>query len=100
MNGYIEELRKILTEEQVTVNGTLLEQHSHDESYHTPHLPDMVIYPRDTAEVSAVMRYANEHEIPVIPFGLGSSLEGHVVPVKGEFPGFVLDESNIGHQGK
>lgn len=56
MNGYIDKLRKILTEEQVTVNETLLEQHSHDESYHTPHLPDMVIYPRDTAEVSAVMR--------------------------------------------
>ncbi|MBT2614820.1 MULTISPECIES: FAD-binding oxidoreductase [unclassified Bacillus (in: firmicutes)] len=90
MKGYIEELRKILSEEQVTVNETLLEQHSHDESYHTPHLPDMIIYPRDTAEVSAVMRYANEHEIPVIPFGLGSSLEGHVVPVKG---GISLDLS-------
>ncbi|MFJ7930964.1 FAD-binding oxidoreductase [Peribacillus sp. NPDC096448] len=54
------------------MNETLLEQHSHDESYHTPHLPDMVIYPRDTAEVRAVMGYANEHGIPVIPFGLGS----------------------------
>lgn len=83
MKQYIEDLRNILTDEQVTVNETLLEQHSHDESYHTPHLPDAVIYPKDTAEVSAVMRYANDHAIPVIPFGLGSSLEGHVVPVKG-----------------
>ncbi|MFJ7938497.1 FAD-binding oxidoreductase [Peribacillus sp. NPDC096622] len=49
-----------------------MEQHSHDESYHTPYLPDMVIYPRDTAEVRAIMGYANEHGIPVIPFGLGS----------------------------
>lgn len=32
MKGYIEELRKILSEEQVTVNETILEQHSHDES--------------------------------------------------------------------
>lgn len=100
MKGYIEDLRKILSEEQVTVNETLLVQHSHDESYHTPHLPNMVIYPRDTAEVSAVMRYANEHEIPV-SFWVRIKFGGACRPSqRGYFPGFVLDESNIGNQGK
>lgn len=90
MREHIEQLRTIVSAEQVSVNETILEQHSHDESYHTPRLPDVVIYPRNAIETSAIVRYANEHEIPVIPFGLGSSLEGHVVPVKG---GITLDLS-------
>lgn len=40
----VNELRQILSEDQVTVNPTILEQHSRDESYHTPHLPDVVVY--------------------------------------------------------
>lgn len=90
MREHIEQLRNIVSAEQVTVNETILEQHSHDESYHAPRLPDVVIYPRNTIETSAIVTYANEHEIPVIPFGLGTSLEGHVVPVKG---GISLDLS-------
>jgi D-lactate dehydrogenase (cytochrome) len=79
----VRELRNILSENQVTVNPTVLEQHSKDESYHTPHLPDVVVYPRNTAEVSKIMKFAYENEIPVTPFGLGSSLEGHVIPYNG-----------------
>ncbi|WP_026576640.1 FAD-binding oxidoreductase [Bacillus sp. UNC438CL73TsuS30] len=79
----LDELRKILPEEQVTVNSTVLEQHSKDESYHTPHLPDVVVYPKNKEEVSAVLKFANDHEIPVTPFGFGSSLEGHVIPYQG-----------------
>lgn len=90
MREHIEQLRTLVSAEQVSVNETILEQHSHDESYHAPRLPDVVIYPRNVIETSAIVRYANEHEIPVIPFGLGSSLEGHVVPVKG---GISLDLS-------
>ncbi|MED3561944.1 FAD-binding oxidoreductase [Bacillus xiapuensis] len=77
------ELRNILPEDQVTVNPTVLEQHSKDESYHTPHLPDVVVFPNSKEEVSAVLKFANEHEIPVTPFGFGSSLEGHVIPYQG-----------------
>ncbi|MDO7486215.1 FAD-binding protein [Peribacillus frigoritolerans] len=40
----------------------------------------MVIYPRDTAELRAVMGYANEHGIPVIPFGLGSKTRCIITP--------------------
>lgn len=86
----IKELTNILSEEQVSTNEVILEQHSHDESYHTPCLPDVVVYPKTKEEVSKVLKFANEHKIPVIPFGLGTSLEGHVVA---EYGGISLDTS-------
>lgn len=82
----LEELQKILSNDQVTVNETILEQHSKDESYHTPHLPDVVVFPESTEDVSKVMKFASTNNIPVVPFGLGTSLEGHVIPYQGEFP--------------
>lgn len=78
-----DELKEITSESQVTVNQTVLELHSKDESYHTPHLPDVVVFPKNAQDVSNIMKYANENLIPVIPFGVGSSLEGHVIPYKG-----------------
>ncbi len=80
MTIYLNELKQILDEERVTINETVLDQHSHDESYHTPHLPDIVIFPENADEISRVLQFANDRNIPVIPFGLGSSLEGQVVP--------------------
>ena len=80
---WIDSLRKLLKEDQVTVNPTELERHSRDESYHAPHLPDVVVFPENREDVSRILRFANEREIPVTPFGLGSSLEGHVIPYQG-----------------
>ena len=74
------ELRKLLTEEQVTVNQTVRELHSKDESYHEARLPDLVVFPKNTDEVSQIMKLANNLQIPIIPFGRGTSLEGHVIP--------------------
>ncbi|MGO4887505.1 FAD-binding oxidoreductase [Anaerobacillus sp. MEB173] len=86
----ITELKKIVAEDQVTTNETILEQHSKDESYHTPCLPDVVVFPKTTNEVSRILKFANENELPVVPFGLGSSVEGHVIPYHG---GISLDMS-------
>lgn len=88
MMDIVTELKKLIEEERVTQNPTILEQHSRDESYHTPHSPDVVIFPRSSEEVSKVMKFAYQHAIPVIPFGLGSSVEGQVIPYYG---GIVLD---------
>lgn len=79
----LQELRTILSDDQVSVNQTVLEQHSRDESYHAPHLPDVVVFPNDKEDVSRILKFANTHRIPVVPFGLGSSLEGHVIPYHG-----------------
>ncbi|WP_240620425.1 FAD-binding oxidoreductase, partial [Peribacillus acanthi] len=76
----IAELRSILPEGQVSINQTILEQHSKDESYHTPSLPDIVVFPTTTEEVSKIMKIASQFKVPIVPFGRGTSLEGHVIP--------------------
>ncbi|MFC3039964.1 FAD-binding oxidoreductase [Virgibacillus xinjiangensis] len=78
----VTELKALLKEDQISENPTVLERHSHDESYHTPVPPDAVVFPGNTDEVSKIMQIADSHHVPVTPFGLGSSLEGHVVPVE------------------
>ena len=57
--------------------------HSEDMTFHHPVRPDVVVYPTATHEVSAVLALADRHRVPVTPFGAGSSLEGHVIPVAG-----------------
>ncbi|MGE6613372.1 FAD-binding oxidoreductase [Peribacillus sp. NPDC076916] len=76
----INALKEVLSESQVTVNQTVRELHGRDESYHAVSLPDIVVFPETTQQVSDVVKLANMHKIPIVPFGLGSSLEGHVIP--------------------
>lgn len=79
----ISELLSVLSKSQVTTNETALQQHGGDESYHSTSLPDCVVYPQTTEDVQAIMKVADKYHIPVIPFGRGSSLEGHVIPYNG-----------------
>lgn len=76
----IADLKKFLGDHQISTNETVLEQHGKDESYHRTSLPDAVLFPKNTDQVSRIMKVASTHQVPVIPFGLGSSLEGHVIP--------------------
>src|SRR5690625_6786191 len=80
---YIDALPILFPEDRATTNPVTLEHHSKDESYHTPSLPDIVVYPISAQEVSEVMKIARKGKVPVIPFGLGTSLEGHVIPYSG-----------------
>lgn len=80
---YKQVLVGLLGEERVSTNPTILEHHSHDESYHAPHLPDVVVFPQTAEEVSQIMKLANEKRIAVTPFGMGTSLEGHAIPYAG-----------------
>src|SRR5512132_1205706 len=73
----IAELRERLGD-RCTTNASQIEQHSHSESWHAPGAPDVVVYPLSTDEVSAVVRCAASVGAAVVPFGAGSSLEGHV----------------------
>ena len=61
----------------------MLGLHARDESRFAPREPDAVAFAHTTEEVSAILRTCSEHGVPVIPFGAGSSLEGHVLPVHG-----------------
>src|SRR5688500_18127226 len=76
------ELREMLGD-RCTTNPTQLEHHSHGESWHAGGAPDVVVFPVTTAEVSAVVQVAARHGAAIVPFGAGSSLEGHVNAVVG-----------------
>ncbi|MCM3089736.1 MULTISPECIES: FAD-binding oxidoreductase [unclassified Cytobacillus] len=73
-------LKEVLSDQQVTENQTVRELHGRDESYHKESLPDLVVFPETAQQVSEVVKLAREYKVPIVPFGLGSSLEGHVIP--------------------
>lgn len=64
--------------DRATTNPTQLEHHSHGESWHDHAAPDVVVFPTATDEASAIVKIAARHRAPIVPFGIGSSLEGHV----------------------
>jgi len=85
-------LIEALGEDRVRDGDSERDLHAEDRSFHTAHRPDLVVYPTATAEVALVLAIANEHGIAVTPFGAGTSLEGHVIPVRG---GISLDLSRL-----
>jgi D-lactate dehydrogenase (cytochrome) len=70
------------------------EQHGRDESAYPITPPDAVVFCQSTDDVAAVVALAAEHAVPVIPFGIGSSLEGHLLAVQG---GVSIDLSRMDH---
>ena len=64
--------------ERVVASPAIREQHGHTLTWVQNQPPDLVIYPRSTAEVSAIVKLCAAHDVPVVPFGTGTSLEGHV----------------------
>ena len=69
--------------ERVSTSAAVREQHGKDESYHAPAPPDAVVFAQSTAEVAEIVTLCAEHKVPVIPFGTGTSLEGHVAALQG-----------------
>ena len=80
--------------DRVTSAIAVREHHSHGESTHTPALPDLVCFPQSTEEVSRILTLSATHNLPVVPFGAGTSLEGHVHAVRG---GLCLDMRLMNH---
>lgn len=73
-------LNNILQKEQISINQSVIDLHSKDESYHKEAAPNAVVFPNTTEDVQAIMKLADAHNISVVPFGLGTSLEGHIIP--------------------
>ncbi|WP_135468904.1 FAD-binding oxidoreductase [Crenalkalicoccus roseus] len=78
--------------DRLSVNETVREQHARGEDSTPPTLPDAVAFPETTEEVSGLLALCHHHRVPVTPFGAGTSLEGHVNPVRG---GISLDLSRM-----
>lgn len=77
---------------RISVNESVLDLHGRDESAFPPVRPSAVVTAHSTEEVSEILRYCNTEEIPVVAFGAGTSLEGHVLPL---FGGISLDLSEM-----
>jgi D-lactate dehydrogenase (cytochrome) len=84
-------LRRVLGD-RLSTSAAICAHHGKDESYHPPHAPDAVAFVRTTDEVSAIVKLCAEHKTPVIAFGTGSSLEGHVAALAG---GVCIDTSQM-----
>ncbi len=87
----VSQLRATLAD-KVTVAGAELDAHGRDESWHEPAPPDAVVYAESTQDVVAVVQACAAHRVPLVPFGAGTSLEGHVAAVQG---GITLDMTRM-----
>ncbi len=81
-------LKEVVGGDRVSTGQSYLELHSVDETYRKGYLPDVVVWPKTTEEVSRIVRMANERLIPVTPWGAGTSVEDNPLPV---YRGIVLD---------
>lgn len=59
------------------------EQHAQSETYFTSPAPDAVVYPETTEEVAKIVQICARHDLPVVAWGAGTSLEGHALPIRG-----------------
>ncbi len=66
-----------------STSAAVREHHGKDESAHAPLPPDAVVFAQSTAEVAAAVALCHQDRVPVIPFGTGTSLEGHLLAVRG-----------------
>jgi D-lactate dehydrogenase (cytochrome) len=78
----VAELRELLGE-RLSTSPSALDLHGRDESSLPPSPPDAVAFPCSTEEAAAIVAICARHGVPVIPFGAGSSLEGHVLATRG-----------------
>jgi D-lactate dehydrogenase (cytochrome) len=86
-------LRQLLGD-RLSTSAAVCAQHGKDESYHEAHSPDAVAFAHSTDEVAEIVRLCARHKTPIIPFGTGTSLEGHVAALKG---GICIDLSQMNH---
>src|ERR1700758_1247382 len=78
--------------ERITTNATLREHHSHGQDTQPPVLPDAVAFIETSDEAARLLALCNTAHVPVVAWGAGTSLEGHVTPVRG---GITLDLSRM-----
>ncbi len=83
---------KALLGDRLSTGDSIRDIHGRDEAYSTPALPDAVAFPESTEEVSKIMKICSQFQVPVVPFGIGTSLEGHVIPIHG---GISVDTSRM-----
>lgn len=69
--------------DRFSVSESIRLLHGKDESYHQQYIPDAVVFPYSTQEVSKLLTICSDFDVPVIPYGAGTSLEGHIAALHG-----------------
>ncbi len=87
----LQELQKLLGE-RLSLSESVREQHGRDESFHASAPPEAVAFAENNDEVAEIARICFQYKKPIIPFGTGTSLEGHVAALHG---GVSLDVSGM-----
>jgi D-lactate dehydrogenase (cytochrome) len=87
----LESLRQLLGD-RLSTSAAVTEQHGHDESYHAASPPDAVAFAESTDDVAAIVELCARSKCPVIAYGTGTSLEGHVAALHG---GICIDMSGM-----
>ncbi len=77
-----DELRALLGDRLTTSRG-VREHHGKDESYYPYAPPDAVVFAHSTEEVRDIINICRRHKTPMIPYGVGTSLEGHTLAING-----------------
>ena len=90
-DSFIEELKEILGD-RVSTSAAVRDQHGNAEDYFPITPPDAVCFANSTEEVSAIVKLCARDGVPIIPFGTGTSLEGHVQALRG---GITIDLTNM-----
>jgi glycolate oxidase len=80
---HINRLRKIAGKENVLTSKEEMVAYSYDGTQMWSHLPDVVVFPKSTAEIAEILKLANENGIPVTPRGGGTNVSGGSIPIKG-----------------
>lgn len=83
---------KAIFEDRVSTSQAMREHHGRDESSYDPMLPDAVVFAQTTEEVAEAVKLCASHDVPIIPYGTGTSLEGHVLALRG---GVTIDLSQM-----
>jgi len=85
------QLRTLLGD-RLSTSAAVRDHHGRDESFHTPCPPDAVAFVESTEEVAAIVRVCADHRVPIVPFGVGTSIEGHISAIHG---GICIDLSRM-----
>ena len=87
----VAQLRTLLGERLSTADS-VRDLHGRDESWHPDAIPDAVAFPESTEEVSEIVKICAAEACPIVPWGVGTSLEGHALAVQG---GISLDMTRM-----
>jgi D-lactate dehydrogenase (cytochrome) len=82
LDPLVSELRELLGD-RLSTSDAVRQQHGKDESFHEIHAPDAVAFAASIEEVAAIVTACARHKTPVIAYGTGTSLEGHVQALHG-----------------